>query len=107
MLIYTEVFLEPQVLAWLRSWFKNFCCTLNLLQEIASWNRHGVDTTDDSHPKLSLYVNECIELQMSLLPDTTESQSDRSSTEDDSDENEESLVLRLQQGIKLFETNKN
>lgn len=107
MLIYTEVFLEPQVLAWLRSWFKNFCCTLNLLQEIASWNRHGVDTTGDSHPKLSLYVNECIELQMSLLPDTTESQSDRSSTEDDSDENEESLVLRLQQGIKLFETNKN
>ncbi|CAH3103872.1 unnamed protein product [Porites lobata] len=66
-------------------------------EEIASWNRHGVDTTDDSHPKLSLYVNECIELQMSLLPDTTESQSDRSSTEDDSDENEESLVLRLQQ----------
>ena len=105
MLIYTEVFLEPQVLAWLRR-FKNFCCTLNLLQEIASWNRHGVDTTD-SHPKLSLYVNECIELQMSILPDTTESQSDRSSTEDDSDENEDSVVLRLHQGRKLFETRKN
>ena len=42
---------------------------------------------------------------MSILPDTTESQSDRSSTEDDSDENEDPLVLRLQQGIKLFETN--
>lgn len=42
---------------------------------------------------------------MSILPDTTESQSDRSSTEDDSDENEDPLVLRLQQGIKLFKTN--
>ncbi|CAH3194159.1 unnamed protein product, partial [Porites evermanni] len=36
-------------------------------EEIASWNRHGVDTTDDSHPKLSLYVNECIELQIFIF----------------------------------------
>lgn len=42
---------------------------------------------------------------MSILPDTTEPQSDRSSTEDDSDENEDPLHLRLHQGIKLFQPN--
>ena len=65
------------------------------MQEVSSWSRHG---RVDSHPNLSLFVHECVELQLSFLPETTESQSDRSSTGDDLDENEHQSVLRLQKG---------
>ena len=65
-----------------------------VFQEVSSWSRHGVD----SYPNLSLFVHECVELQLSFLPETTESQSDRSSTGDDLDENENQSVIRLQKG---------
>ncbi|XP_068750380.1 nucleoporin 88-like [Montipora capricornis] len=66
-------------------------------EEISPWHR-GTSTSDkseSSQPDLSLYVHECVELQLSLLPETTESQSDRSSVGDDSDGNESQFMIRL------------
>ena len=65
---------------------------------MTSWSQHGVDKSGDTQQMLSLFVHECVELQLSLLPETTESPSDRSSTGDDSDDNENLSVLRLQKG---------
>ncbi|KAJ7333814.1 Nuclear pore complex protein [Desmophyllum pertusum] len=67
-------------------------------EEIESWNRHGIVKSDGCHSKLSLFVHECVELQLSLLNEATGSQLDRSSTStgEESDENENLSLLRLQ-----------
>lgn len=70
-----------------------------IFQEITSWNRLGIDKGADSDSKLSLFVHECVELQLSLIRETTESQSDRSSTGDDLDEY--LSVMRLQRGTLI------
>lgn len=67
------------------------------LQEKESWNRHGLVNSDGCQQNLSLFVHECVELQLSLLNEAT----DRSSTGDDSDENENLSLLRLQRGTVL------
>ena len=46
-------------------------------------------------PNLSLFVHECVELQVSLLNEAA----DRSTTGDYSDENENMALLRLQGGM--------
>lgn len=50
--------------------------------------------SDACQQNLSLFVHECVELQLSLLNEAT----DRSSTGDYSDENENLSLLRLQRG---------
>nr|XP_058955276.1 nucleoporin 88-like [Pocillopora verrucosa] len=65
-------------------------------EEEVSWSRHEQTQTNSFHGKLSLLVHECVELQLSLLNDGTGSQSDRSSSEEESDENENLFILRLQ-----------
>lgn len=64
-------------------------------EEIESWNRHGIVKSDACQPNLSLFVHECVELQVSLLYEAA----DRSSIGDYSDENENMVLLRLQRGM--------
>lgn len=67
---------------------------------MCSWNRFSsTDKRDSIQPDLSLYVHECVELQLSLLPEMLESQSERSSVGDDLDGNENQFLLKLQKGI--------
>ena len=74
---------------------------LMYFQEEVSWSRHEQTQTNSFHGKLSLLVHECVELQLSLLNDGTGSQFDRSSSEEESDENENLFILRLQRGTSL------
>ncbi|XP_022785775.1 nuclear pore complex protein Nup88-like isoform X2 [Stylophora pistillata] len=61
------------------------------------WSRHGQVQTNSFQRKLSLFVHECVELQLCLLNDGTGSQSDRGSTGEESDEHENLSLLRLEQ----------
>ncbi|XP_029194340.1 nucleoporin 88-like isoform X3 [Acropora millepora] len=66
-------------------------------QDLCSWNGFsGTDKRDSIQPDFSLYVHECVELQLSLLPETLESQSEISSFGDDLDGNENQFLLKLQ-----------